>query len=103
MPIAYKSNHEGIQEYPGLTSGNGVAVSAPPWANETTVEYIPTSAGTASLKVSLFPSGNADAAEFLKTNVGDVTAHGMQVVGKVTWLAFIPESGTWTARFLFKR
>jgi len=103
MPFEKDTTGQGWKEYPSLTSGNGALVKMPDWADEAVVEYFPTSAGTASLKVSLVGGNPNDDTGFVKTNIGDVTAHGTQVLSKVGWLAFAPASGTWTARVLFKR
>lgn len=91
------------QEFTGLTSGNGQIVGIPSNACDVTCEYIPTAAGTATVKMSLNPSKPTDFTNFSPSSKGAQTATGAeQYPGSIRWLGLDPSSGTWTFRVSYK-
>jgi hypothetical protein len=102
MGIDVVNTNAELHEFEGLTLNNGAIVRMPSWAKEATVEYIPTAAGTGAVEYTLNDTPPSNMTGFLKTNFGDVSAAGSQVLSKVSYIAFEPASGTWTFRVLFK-
>lgn len=102
MTFEVVSTNAGLHKFTGLTTGNGAVVKFPDWAERATVEYIPTAAGTGSVQYTLLDTPPADPPAFQKTNFGDVTASGGQVLEKCSYIAFVPASGTWDFRVLFQ-
>lgn len=102
MSFEVVSTNAGLHNFTGLTLGNGVVVKFPDWAEQATVEYIPTAAGTGSVQYTLLGDAPSDATGFQKTSFGDLTASGGQVLSKCSYIAFVPASGTWDFRVLFQ-
>ena len=90
-------------EYAGLTTGNGQIVAVPDRAREIVVTYLPTSAGTASIKYAARAATPTDFTDMPKTSIGDFTANGGQEIQSgVRWIGLDPASGTWTLRVAYK-
>lgn len=104
MPVnVQKGQVEQTKEYAGLTAGNGAIIRVPSGAKDVAVEYFPTAAGTAALKLSLGAAIPTDFTGFMKAPAGDVTAATMhRVSAGVQWVGLDPASGTWTLRVSFK-
>lgn len=86
-----------------LVSGDGQIFSVPKNCVGMIVEAIPTSAGTATLKVSLNDGTVTDFTNFSATSVGAMTAATVQeIAGGIKQIGLEPASGTWTLRVQFK-
>lgn len=105
MPVTVKQPTDiKVQEYTGLTSGNGVIIGIPSNANAVSCEYIPTAAGTATVKYSLNPNAPTDFTNFSSSAKGAQTATGgEQGYDSVRWIGLDPASGTWTFRVSYKQ
>jgi hypothetical protein len=94
-----------VREAVGLTSGSGQIFSVPKNCVGMVVETIPTSAGTATFKVSVNPDTPAEGSEFTNfssTAIGAMTATLVQELpGGLEWVGLEPASGTWTLRVRF--
>jgi hypothetical protein len=89
--------------YTGLTSGNGRIVAIPDRARNISVTYVPTSAGTASIKYGVQAETPTDFTDMPKTSAGDFTATGGQEIQTgARWVGLDPASGTWTLRVSYK-
>jgi hypothetical protein len=105
MPVNVELNglNSKTLKFEGLTSGNGVIVRVPELCRDMAVSYIPTSAGTGSVKVSVDGETPTDFTDFSKTSLGDVTATSAQEIQSgVRWVGFDPASGTWTFNVSFR-
>jgi hypothetical protein len=105
MPVTVDVNQPNYTtlRYAGLTSGNGQIVAVPDRARDIVVTYIPTSAGTASVKYSAVATTPTDFTNMPKTSIGDVTVTGGQEIQSgVRWIGLDPASGTWTLNVAFK-
>ncbi len=105
MPVDIDLNlsRNTVLEYTGLTTGNGRIVAVTDQARQIVVTYIPTAAGTASIKYGVRAETPADFTDMPKTSIGDFTATGGQEIQSgVRWIGLDPASGTWTLRVSFK-
>jgi hypothetical protein len=105
MPETIDLNLENYttREYTGLTSSNGQIVAVPDRARDIAVTYVPTAAGTASIKYGVRAETPTNFTDMPKTSIGDFSATGGQEIQPgVRWIGLDPASGTWTLRVSYK-
>ena len=105
MPVTVDLNlpNNTTLEYAGLTSGNGQIVAVPDRARDIVVTYVPTSAGTASVKYGVRASTPTDFTDMPTTILGSfTTTGGQEIQSGVRWIGLDPASGTWTFRVAYK-